>query len=123
MTRRSITIPVPAPERWLTTNDRSHWAARHRATKAWRTAAGWRARQQRLGCVLSPYAVHAVVHKPTRRLYDVDGITPSVKACLDGFRDAGLVADDDWRHMASITVAAGDPGPACLVITLTELNP
>lgn len=119
---RSITLPIPAPDRWLATNDHVHWRKRHAGVKTWREAAAWRARQQRLTPIRSPYAVHAIVHKPTKRLYDVDGITPSLKACLDGFRDVGLVEDDNWRHMRSMTVEAGDPGPACLVITITELD-
>lgn len=120
---RSITLPIAAPDRWLATNDRTHWRQRSAGVKTWRESAAWRARQQRPSPIRSPYAVRAVVHKPTKRLYDVDGITPTVKACLDGFRDVGLIVDDDWRHMRSLTVEAGDPGPACLVLTITELDP
>ena len=123
MTARSITLPIAAPDRWLATNDRNHWTTRSAGVKTWRESAALRARQGRLEPIASPYTVRAVVHKPTKRLFDVDGITPTVKACLDGLRDVGLIQDDDWRHMRALTVEAGDPGPACLVLTITELDP
>lgn len=122
---RSLTLPIAAPDRWLATNDHTHWRNRHAGVKTWREAAAWRARQHLRdhGPIKSPFTVRGVVHKPTKRLYDVDGITPSLKACLDGFRDVGLITEDDWRHMRIQSVEAGEPGPACLVITITELDP
>ena len=125
MTGRSVTLPIAAPDRWLATNDRLHWSKRNAGVQTWREAAALRARQQMkaTGPITSPFEVRGVIHKPGKRLWDVDGITPSLKACLDGFRDVGLIEEDNWRHMARLVVEAGEPGPACLVITITELDP
>jgi hypothetical protein len=122
-TLRTVTLPIAAPDRWLATNDRNHWTTRSAGIKTWRESAALRARQARIDPIRSPYTVRAVIHKPTKRLYDVDGITPTAKACLDGFRDVGLIVDDNWQHMRAFTVEAGDPGPACLVVHITELHP
>ena len=61
--------------------------------------------------IRSPFALHAVVHKRDRRLFDLDGVVPSIKAAVDGCRTAGLIEDDNWRHMVRLTVEAGDPDP------------
>lgn len=120
MSRRSestITIPAPAP--WLTTNQRLHWAAKATRTKAWRAAAYWRARAADLTPIAGPVDVTASIHKPTRRPYDLDGHAPTVKACLDGIRDAGVITDDDTRHVPSLTLIAGEVGPSRVHITIT----
>ena len=106
-----IVLPIPAPGAWLTGNAATnrHW--RHRATlvKTWRETAAWRARQARLDPIPSPYTVTATIHRADRRHYDLDGATATIKACIDGLRDAGVLEDDDTRHMVRLTLAAGEP--------------
>ena len=106
-----IVLTVPAPGAWLTGNAATnrHW--RHRATlvKTWRETAAWRARQARLDPIPSPFAVTATIHKRDRRLFDLDGVVPTIKACVDGLRDAGVIEADDFRHMVRLVVVAGEP--------------
>lgn len=104
-------LTIPAPGKWIATNQHGHWRGNHALVTLWRDAATIRARQ--LGVTIrSPFALHAVVHKRDRRLFDLDGVVPSIKAAVDGCRTAGLIEDDNWRHMVRLTVEAGDPDPA-----------
>lgn len=116
-------LPIPAPGSWVASNDHTHWRNRHAGVKAWRETAAWRAKQARLPKITSPYAIHATVHKATRHLFDLDGIVPSVKACVDGLRDAGVLEQDDFRHMVRLVVEAGeaDPETPRLMLRIEEL--
>ena len=51
-----------------------------------------------------------------------DGIAPTVKACIDGLRDAGVIADDDTRHMTALTITHGgvDKTAPRLILTIEE---
>lgn len=106
----SVVLTIPAPGKWIASNQRGHWQ-RHELTTLWRDAATVHARQARAK-VASPFALHAVIHKRDRRLFDLDGVVPTIKAAVDGCRRAGLIEDDNWRHMVRLTVEAGDPDPA-----------
>lgn len=126
--------PAPCPRTWtvdmrpgtalLSANGREHWAAKARRTRALRDAAAWLARQQRIPR-LNRAHVLAVYEPPDRRRRDPANLYPAVKACLDGFTDAGVWADDDAAHVLgpdmrlSATVCAGGR----LLLTITELEP
>lgn len=114
MTVVEITRPCP----WLATNDRDHWAVRNARTRAWRRAAAVYA--ARVEHIRGPVEIHAVIHKPTRRQYDLDGITPTIKACIDGLRDAGVIEADDHHALTRVTITAGEPRrPGFVVLTIT----
>lgn len=120
---RTVTLAIAAPHRWLAINDRGHWAQRSAGVRTWRESAALTARQVRIGKIRSPFTVSGVIHKPTAHAWDVDGISPTVKACLDGLRDVGVITEDDYRHMRSFTTEAGEKGTPYLVLTLTEIDP
>lgn len=109
-----VVVTIPAPGKWIASNQRGHWQ-RHELTALWRDAATVQARKHLHPRfprgVRSPFTLHAVVHKRDRRLFDLDGVVPTIKAAVDGCRAAGLIEDDNWRHMVRLTVEAGDPVP------------
>ena len=105
--RPTTTVVILAPGKWVTTNGQR---ARHHYDQAatvtpWRQAAALAARG--MEPIAPPVTITATIHKSHNRRYDLDGITPTVKACIDGLRDAGGLADDDDRHVVALTVRAG----------------
>lgn len=44
--------------------------------------------------------VSVVFYHKTKRRRDEDNAIGSLKAAYDGIVDAGLVGDDDWKHMS-----------------------
>ena len=113
-----ITIPVP-PGGWLAINDRSVWQVRHKRTKDWRTLAWARARQSGAEPIAGPVEVTATIHKATRVHYDLDGCAATVKACIDGLRDAELIDGDDHSQVTRVTILPGEVRkPACIVLTI-----
>lgn len=115
----TVTIPQPGP--WLTANQHTHWRNRNARTGSWRAAAASAALDPTL-CVVSPFKVSAIVWRADRRRYDLDGIAPTVKACIDGLRDAGVIEDDDTRHMTALTITHGgvDKTAPRIVLTIEE---
>lgn len=115
----TVTVPALAP--WVTANASTnrHWRHRQGLVKAWREAAALHARAAARTPVRSPFAVTATVYRADRRLWDVDGAVSTLKACIDGCRDAGLIQADDHRHMIALTVIAGAPDPTHPRVELT----
>ena len=102
-----LALTIPAPGKWLSTNSSrvKHHYAQAAGVKAWRDTAG----QVAAGHppFTAPVVIEAVVHKSRNNRWDVDGITPTVKACIDGLRDAGVLAEDDDRHVTALNVRVG----------------
>ena len=85
-------LTIPAPGKWIATNQHGHWRGNHALVTLWRDAATIRARQ--LGVTIrSPFALHAVVHKRDRRLFDLDGRVGafSEKSSTTRSRSSGMV--------------------------------
>lgn len=92
----AIRIVVPAAY-VLNANQRLHWAKRSRRTRAIRTIALMAAR----GRAPFPEQVRIIAHLSfaDNRRRDPDNWAPTTKACIDGFVDAGLLVDDDHKHV------------------------
>lgn len=102
-----LALSIPAPGHWVSTNSQRH---KHHYTQAagvkpWRTLAAALAAGH--PPFTAPVIIEAVVHKSRNVRWDVDGITPTVKACIDGLRDAGVLAEDDDRHVIALNVRVG----------------
>lgn len=107
--RAPVEIFIPRVAAWLTTNSRDHWAVTNKRTQAWRKAAWAMTKAARLTPVVGPVHITATIHKTTRHRYDLDGHTPTVKACIDGIRQAGLIPEDDTTVIPQLTIRAGEP--------------
>ena len=116
-------VEIVQPGPWLAINDRHHFAVRAARTKAWRHAAAVYALNQGAQPVEGRVEVHAVIHKPTRVHYDLDGAAATVKACVDGLRDAGVIPADDTSVVARLVVTPGEVGkPGRVVVTVTQIG-
>lgn len=93
----TLTIDIP-PNEWMSANDRGHWAAKAKRTRALRHRAAWAARQARL-TVPTPVLVVAHIGYPRNGKADPGNAAPTVKALLDGLTDAGVWPDDDSTHV------------------------
>lgn len=75
----------------------------------WRKAAWAMTKAVRLTPITGPVHVTATIHKTTRARYDLDGHAPTVKACIDGIRQAGVLPEDDTTVIPQLTIRAGEP--------------
>lgn len=115
----AVDTPQPDGTPWLAINDRTHFAVRAVRTRAWRSAAAANASQQARP-IPGPVEIHAVIHKSTRVRYDLDGATATVKACIDGLRDASIIGADDHGTVVRLTVTDGGPRkPGGVVLHIT----
>jgi crossover junction endodeoxyribonuclease RusA len=87
--------------------------------KAWREAAQAAAPE---GVSFDqPVRIEAHIYKPRRGRYDPNNLNTTTKACVDGFVDAGMLADDDWNHVVGPDHRHGGLGPAGILFVVSEL--
>lgn len=115
-TGRTITIALPHMP-YLNSNQRLHWAAKARKTKAIREAAAWATKALRAQ-PMDQVEITVVVHPKTNRRFDPHNYQPTAKAAIDGIVDARLIADDDSSRLVSTAFRAGEKDPAGTRITL-----
>jgi hypothetical protein len=101
-------VALPAGMKLLNANDRIHWRTRGRLTKALREAAAKSARDAHIP-PMEQIRIKAVLHPHDKRRRDPHNWYPSYKACIDGIVDAGVIPDDDDKHLISIEVVLGTP--------------
>jgi hypothetical protein len=100
MRKVSVAVVVP-PLDVITLNTRAHWTANHRATASLRMRGGWAARASRAPHLArADLTVWVVYPVAVRRRRDVSNYLGTVKPLLDGMVDAGVLPDDDDRHLA-----------------------
>lgn len=116
----SLEITIPAPATFINSNDRRHRMAEAKLTKAWRQAA-WAACQN-IGPLNWPVQITATIWKPRANRYDPGNLYPTAKACLDGVVDAGLLPDDDHKHVIGPDMRHGGKGPASLVLKIRGIT-
>lgn len=114
------TIIVPATVPMLNLNQRLHWAPKSERTKAWRRNALMCAQVAKLPKDLQRVHIVAHVTKPTNRQYDVHNLMPTLKACVDGLVDYGLIPDDTNKHLTGPDLRQGGRGEPGVTITITE---
>ena len=106
------TLLIPAPAQLLTTNiERNlHHHTRAEIVKLWRHAAATYARNLHLGTMGVVTVEAHVSRKVTKgRTPDADAFAPTIKACLDGIVDAGVLVDDGPKYVRAITYHACTP--------------
>lgn len=94
--RNTIVVPVSDAE-WMSSNDRRHWAATAKRTRALRTKSALLART--LTPVKGVALVTAFIAYPRAGRADPGNAAPTVKAILDGITDARIWVDDDHEHV------------------------
>lgn len=90
MTEVRLPLPFTAPPLHL--NQRMHWAQKARWTARIRELVAWQAKGR---TITPPVEVELLWTVTDRRSRDVDNPFPTVKACVDGCRDSGLLPADD----------------------------
>lgn len=103
----TITVDIPSAM-WLSSNHRHHWRAKASRTAEIRLLARYAARD--LAPVAWPANCDVSVGLPTARRFDPHNSAPSLKACLDGIVDAGVLPDDSSDHIPATTFRR-DPEP------------
>lgn len=118
MRRRHITIDIPAPCAFINSNQRLHRMAQAKLTKAWREASAAAAH----GLPQFAGQVHITAHifKPRAGRWDPNNLWPTVKAAVDGLVDAGLLIDDDHRHVIGPDMRSGGKGNPEIVLEIIE---
>jgi crossover junction endodeoxyribonuclease RusA len=123
MSEWRLEFPAPAP--WLSANTRRRHVAQAAERKLWRDATHVFARAKKLPKGLDRIRITATAAFPTNRRRDVDNYAPTVKACLDGLRDYGLVLDDHARHVTAVEYQMSDrrsvSGYGYLVLEIREV--
>lgn len=114
------TITVPAPAQFINLNQRLHWAQKAKLTRTWRSMTDLKARLAKLPKGLTRVHIVAHVTKPTNRQYDVHNLMPTLKACVDGLVDYGLIPNDTNAHLTGPDLRQGGKGEAGVTITITE---
>lgn len=94
---------------------------RHQLTDSWRTAFRLIALAAHHQPFTVPVLITAQVYQSRNILQDPGNAYPSIKAAIDGIRDAGLLADDTGAHIAGIMLLAPLRGPDALTITIDEV--
>jgi crossover junction endodeoxyribonuclease RusA len=96
MPEYTIDIPL-AHRKWITANQRLHWASRWRQTRLWREAGEIGARN-----AMVPHMERALIicelHWFISRRRDPANWAPTAKAIVDGLVDARVLDDDDHKH-------------------------
>lgn len=85
-----------------------HWASTAKRTRTIRTLSLMAARGREP--FTEPVRIVAYLHFADNRRRDPDNWAPTTKACIDGFVDAGLLADDDHKHVIGPDRRIGERG-------------
>lgn len=116
---QQFTIKAPAP--WINSNQRLHRMATAKLTALWRAAGLVRASHGDLEPWTEPVHIMAYIDKPRNGRYDPNNLWPTVKAIVDGLVEAGLLADDDHKHVIGPDMRHGGKGPAAVTLVIQPL--
>lgn len=111
MSARSWTITIPAPVAWLNANQRIDRRRVSPLTKEWRNAAHLYARAGKLP-QLGKAHITATLRFRDRRRRDPHNYYPTLKACIDGLIDYGLLPDDSHEYLVGPDVRIGEVLPS-----------
>ena len=125
MTTYVITVPKIGP--YMSANDRPNRWAKAAQTREWRLAAFKAANEEidglglRYPSGLRPLVrITATVHIADKRRREVSNLFPTFKACIDGFVDAGILADDSDAHVIGPDPRRAYDGPPRITFKLEE---
>ena len=114
-------LEVPAPCEWINSNHRTHRMEVAKRTAMWRFAA----RAASYGPPTRftvPVHITATVHKTRGGRFDVCNLYPTIKACIDGVVDSGVLVDDSNDWVIGPDMRAGEKrDTACVVIRIEAI--
>lgn len=116
----TVTIPVPPSANSVTGHGRGRHYRSHEYA-AWLRAAAAAIRMSQGAEVAPPAVVHIRVGR-IRANRDIDNL---VKPVLDVLREAGVLADDDTRHVREVRVWLDETAvpPGCATVTVQTQTP
>jgi hypothetical protein len=116
----------------LKSNRRLHWRAEHRIKADIRQvgriqASKWLQAKRAEGWMFPigrTVQVRMIWSVPTKHRRDADAGQPTLKSYLDGIVDAGVLADDSWRHVrrAWCEIEHKPDEPMKLTVEITEVD-
>jgi hypothetical protein len=113
---------MAAGQELLNANQRPHWAVKARITKQLRSDAFVMAKYHKVPPLQRARVFCIVQPSPQTRRRDPANWAPSAKALADGLVDAGVLPDDDSKHLIGPDMRLGEPYPGGrLVLLITEL--
>jgi len=100
-----VILDVPR-DWWLTSNGRYHWADKAKRTRWIRQAAATAARDtwHHRRADITAYVAYPRANKA-----DPGNAYPTLKAAIDGLVDAGVLGDDDSKHLPALTIRRDPP--------------
>lgn len=138
---RTYQLMIPAPDKWLSANDRRHRYGQAAVVRTWRQAAFTYARKAQLPRGLARVRIDAVLHFPTRRGRDEANYQSTLKPIVDGLGPDrtrittagkkifapgwGLITDDTPEHLDGPHLAISPhpvAAPGYVVVTITDLS-
>ena len=93
---KPFTLDIPRQE-LLSANQRLHWQSKARRVSTLRTRSRLLSRGRKP--FPTPLMIDVYVWKPRGGRYDPANLYPSAKPVIDGFVDAGLLPDDDFKNV------------------------
>ena len=117
---RSVIICIPAPAKFLNSNQRIHRMQEADLTKTWRQAAKLASRTTQP--LTPPVRIIAHIWKKRAGRYDPGNLYPTAKACVDGIVDAGLLADDDHTRVIGPDMRHGGTGNPEIILEIHEIG-
>ena len=117
----TYTITVPKVGKYMSANDRPNRWTRAAQTKAWRDLALDIAAHVDCPEMHGLVRITATVHIADKRRREVSNLFPTFKACIDGFVDAGILADDSDAHVIGPDPRRAYDGPPRITFELEEV--
>ena len=115
----TLLINLPWTQPPLTANQRMHWAKKASVTREVRQTT----RVLAHGAPRADRLVVTLHYRPRqRRVRDRHNLWPTVKACVDGLVDAGIVPNDDSEHLSAPEPVIHPPGEPAMWLELDYPN-
>lgn len=117
----TYTILLPMDKSMMmSANHRKHWTVRYRITKHWRQVARIMARNARIP-LLDQARIVVTFSFGDQRRRDTANFYPVTKAIVDGIVDAGVLADDNDKHVQGPDARRDDPNPPGIRVELIPI--
>jgi hypothetical protein len=108
---RTWTLTFAAPAPWINANKR-YKRRPSNDIRTWRQSTNQYAASGKLPRDLAQIEVDAEVRFPADgRRRDAHNYFPTIKACVDGLVDYGLIPNDHREHLKATSIVEGDPLP------------